>query len=89
MWRTARSGEAQDSLKQLKRKSAQAFDGDGEDEAMDRQFLEADRIILEGLRADELPAHTRSTVLNATSTVRTRPLRRNRSPFAVFSLLIC
>lgn len=57
------------SLKELKRKSAQAFGGDGEDEAVDRQFLEADRKILEQLRADELPAHTRSTVLDAPNTV--------------------
>jgi glucose-6-phosphate-specific signal transduction histidine kinase len=41
-------------------------------EVLDRQFLEADRKILERLRADELPAHTRSTVLNATSTVKGR-----------------
>ena len=57
------------SLKHLKRSSAQAFGGDGEDEAIDRQFLDADLKILESLRSDEIPAQTRSTVLNASSTV--------------------
>lgn len=56
-------------LKQLKRKSLQAFGGDAEDEVVDKQFLAADQQILAKLRSDELPAHTRSTVLNATSTV--------------------
>ena len=59
------------SLKELKRKAVHAFGGgDGESEIMDRQFLEADRKILESLRSDELPAHTRATVMNAPGTVR-------------------
>lgn len=70
--KTKTSDQTQDvvgSLKQLKRKSLQAFGGEGEDEVIDKQFLAADQQILAKLRADELPAHTRSTVLNATSTV--------------------
>lgn len=59
-----------DSLKHLKRKSQAAFGGEaGEDEGIDRQFLLADRQILAKLRSDELPANTRSTVLNAPNTV--------------------
>ncbi len=62
--------DAVDSLKHLKRKSQAAFGGEaGEDDGIDRQFLLADRQILAKLRADELPAHTRSTVLNAPNTV--------------------
>ena len=45
-------------------------DEEAEAEAVvDREFLAADHQILTRLRADELPAHTRSTVLNAASTV--------------------
>lgn len=62
--------DAVDSLKHMKRKSQAAFGGEtGEEEGIDRQFLLADRQILAKLRADELPAHTRSTVLNAPTTV--------------------
>jgi len=71
--KTKTADSAQDalsSLKQMKRKSQQAFGGDGDDEVVDKQFLAADQKILAKLRADELPAHTRSTVLNAASTVR-------------------
>jgi len=63
---TDQNQDAIGSLKQLKRKHA-----DGEDEVVDKQFLAADKQILARLRSDELPAHTRSTVLNATATVST------------------
>jgi hypothetical protein len=67
-----------------KRKSGQAFGGDApgsgamdvsssgdkdEDEAADREFLAADQQILARLRADEVSANLRSTVLNAANTV--------------------
>eukprot|EP01032_Pedospumella_encystans_P029771 gene29771-33610_t len=69
--KTKTADSAQDalgSLKQMKRKSQQAFGGDADEEVVDKQFLAADQKILAKLRADELPAHTRSTVLNAAST---------------------
>lgn len=62
--KTDQTQDAIGSLKQLKRKHA-----DGEEEIVDKQFLAADKQILARLRSDELPAHTRSTVLNATATV--------------------
>lgn len=77
----AEASETIGTLRELKRKSAVAFDGDGEDEAIDRQFLEADRKLLEKLRADEIPAHTRSTVLNAPNTVRSIHILRQNAGY--------
>eukprot|EP00601_Ochromonadales_sp_CCMP2298_P007195 CAMPEP_0173195522 /NCGR_PEP_ID=MMETSP1141-20130122/15105_1 /TAXON_ID=483371 /ORGANISM="non described non described, Strain CCMP2298" /LENGTH=475 /DNA_ID=CAMNT_0014120067 /DNA_START=89 /DNA_END=1516 /DNA_ORIENTATION=+ len=56
-----KSKDAGDSAHSMKRKIAAAF---GADEGVDAEILEADRQRLKELRSDEIPAHTRSTVLN-------------------------
>lgn len=79
--KTKTADTAQDalgSLKQMKRKSQQAFGGEADEEVVDKQLLAADQKILARLRADELPAHTRSTVLNAASTVSNNSLQQRQ-----------
>lgn len=63
----ASAAEKIDELRALRKK--RKAEGAGEDEEVEKAFIEADRIVLAKLRADETPAQTRSTVLCAAETV--------------------
>jgi hypothetical protein len=79
-----KSKDAGDSAHSMKRKIAAAF---GADEGVDADILEADRQRLKELRSDEIPAHTRSTVLNNSGMVSTGPCLLPAA--CCFCLLFC
>lgn len=66
------SKEKLEELRQLRRaqKRKSVFNLGGEDQRLDKAFLEMDRRILAKLRAEETPVRNRSTVLSKANAVR-------------------